>query len=111
MSGDAGQKGDQFGPVEPREVEPVDAREALSLCQPGRERMASVELIGAEGPDDEQPLVTPVAREIREQVARGPVRPMQVLDDEEDRSCRSEASEQPQDALEDADLHPIRGAR
>ncbi len=69
--------------------------------------MASVKLVGAEGADDEQTLRPAVAREVGEQVARGAVRPMEVLHDEEDGPPLAEAAEQPQDPLEDADLEPF----
>ena len=61
--------------------------------------------------DDEQALVARVAAEEREQVARRAVRPVQVLDDEQDRRRLAEPAEQPEHALEDADLEPLGLAR
>ena len=80
---DAGDELGQLASNEPEQVEPVDTWLAFSLSQPGRQRMPTMELVGAERPDDEQPLVAHVPPQECEQVARRAVRPMEILDDEQ----------------------------
>ncbi len=56
----------------------------FGLGQPAGQRMTPMELVGPEGPDDQQPLVAGVAGEEREQVAGGAIGPVEVLDDQQD---------------------------
>ena len=82
---DARQQLGQRSALESREVEAIHAGLPFRLGQPGRERMATMELVRPERADDAQPLVARVAPQEGEQVARRPVGPVEVLDDEQDR--------------------------
>ena len=84
---------------------------ALGLGQPAAQRVAAVKIVRPIGPDDEQSLAAGVPRQEGEQVARRSIRPLQVLDDEQDGRVIAEPTEQPQHALEDVDLEPVRVAR
>ena len=81
-AGDGGQQLDQLVALEPLEVDALDARLALRLGQPARQRMAAMQLVAAERPDDEQTFVARVAGKECEQVARRTIGPVQILDDE-----------------------------
>ncbi len=110
-AGDAGQQLDELATLEPRQVDALDARLALGLGQPRRQRMAAMQFVAPEGRDHEQSLVAGVAGQEGEQVAGRTVGPVQVLDDEQDRVRLAEPAEQPQGALEDAGLEPFGLAR
>ena len=88
---DARQQVHELAPLEPSQIEPVDLRLALGLGQPGRQRVPAMEFVRAERPDDAQSLVAHVPPQEREQVARRAVSPVEVLDDEEDRSVGRQA--------------------
>ncbi len=104
---DPGQKLDQLVALEAAEVESLDPRLPFRLGQPGGQRVSTVELIGAEGADDEQPLVARVAPQEGEEVAGRPVRPVEILDDEEDRAFSRQTAEQVEEPFEDPDLEPV----
>jgi hypothetical protein len=57
--------------------------------------MAAMELVDAEGRDDQQPLAADVARQEGEEVARGAVGPVEVLDDQQHRRLLGEPLEEP----------------
>ena len=67
-----------------RELDPLDPAGPLELGQERQERVAPVELVGAVGEDEHDRHVAEVADEEAEQVARRPVGPVEVLDDERD---------------------------
>jgi hypothetical protein len=48
--------------------------------------VAAVQVVGAVRPDDRDALAVQHAGEVRDQVARGGVGPVQVLDDQQDRA-------------------------
>ena len=85
-------------PIEPREVDPVDALVALELGQEGQEGATRVDLVGPDGGDEEHPLVAQVSREERQQVPRRAVGPLKVLDHEDDRGHRAIRSKTPRTA-------------
>ena len=107
VAGDRRQELDELVAFEAGEVDPLDPRLAFGLGEPGRQRMAAVELIGPERADDEQPLVACVAGQECEEVARRAIGPVQVLDDEEDRCRLAEPAEEAEDPLEDPGLEPF----
>ena len=111
VAGDHADHLDELVAVEPGQIDPVDPRLAFGLGQPAGQRMTAVQLVAAEGGDDEQALVPPRAREEGQQVAGRAVGPVRVFDDEQDRVRVGETAEEPEDALEDPDLEPIRLAR
>ena len=102
---------DELVAVEPGQVDPLDPRLAFGLGEPAGQRMPAVKLVAAEGRDDEQALVAPGPGEEGQQVARRAVRPVRVLDDEQDRVRLAEPAEEPEDAVEDPDLEPVGLAR
>ena len=79
---------DELIALEPGQVDPVDPRLAFGLGQPAGQRMTAVQLVAAEGRDDEQALVPAGAGEEGKQVAGRAVGPVRVLDDEQDRVGR-----------------------
>ena len=107
VAGDHADHLDQLIALEPGQVDPFDPRLAFGLGQPAGQRMAAVQLVAAEGGDDEQPLVARRSGEEGQQVARRAVGPVRVLDDEQDRVGVAETAEEPEDALEDPDLEPV----
>ena len=70
--------------AEALERDPLDARGALELGEHGTQRMAAVELVGAVRGEQEERLGPRVADEEDEEVARGGVGPVEVLDHQRD---------------------------
>ena len=77
--------------------DPLDARGALELGEDGAQRVAAVQLVGAVGGEQEERLGARVADEEDEEVARGGVGPVQVLDHQRD---GAEAVQQREQRLE-----------
>ena len=75
----------QFVTVEPGKVDAIDALVALELGQERQEGAARIDLVGPDGGDEQHPLVAKVAHQERQEVARRPVGPLEVLDHEEHR--------------------------
>ena len=82
---------------EPLERHPLDAGRALELGEDGAQRVAAVELVRPVRGEQEERLGPRVADEEDEEVARGGVGPMEVLDHQRD---GAEAVEQRQQSLE-----------
>jgi hypothetical protein len=98
---------DDLGDVVPRQgphVEPLQPRQPDQLRHPGPERVARLELIGAQGHDEQDPLVSQAADEEVHEVAARAVRPVDVLDRDDERDCAGEPVEGPSDQLEQAGL-------
>ena len=104
---DPGQEVGQLVSLEPHEVEAVHPGLPFRFGQPGGQGMTAMELIGAKRPDDAQAFDTHVPPQERQQVAGRSVRPVEVLDDEEDGPTGREPREQRQHPLEDPDLKPV----
>ena len=81
---DAGELLDHLVAAEALQRHPLDARGALQLGEDGTQRMAAVELVGAVGGEQEERLGPRVADEEDEEVARGGVGPVEVLDHQRD---------------------------
>ena len=81
---DAGELLDHLAAAEALQRHPLDARGALQLGEDGTQRMAAVELVGAVGGEQEERLGPRVADEEDEEVARGGVGPVEVLDHQRD---------------------------
>ena len=94
---DAGQLLGHLGAGEALERDPLDARGALELGEDGPKRVAAVQLVGAVGREHEERLGACVADEEDEEVARGGVGPVEVLDHQRE---RAEAVEQREQRLE-----------
>ena len=89
---------------EPRQLEEARVGVARELSEQRAERMAAVQLVRAVGADDQDPLAADCSCEEPDEVARRAVRPVQVLDDEEDGARLGERVEKRQERLEDARL-------
>ena len=95
---------DHLGVVEALERDALDARDALELGEQRPQRVAAVQLVGAVGDDQAQRLLARAAHEEGEEVARGGVRPVDVLEQEQDRRVAPEPLEQRQQRLEEPAL-------
>ena len=69
--------------------------------------MATVELLRAEGRDEEKPLVTQVPDEERQQIAGRAIGPVDVFDDEDDGLPLTETRQEDEDCLERPSLEPL----
>ena len=85
---------------QPRQLDPARPRVALELGQQRAQRVASVQLVGAVGGDDEHPLGPQAAREEDEERARRAVGPVDVLEHERERLLAAQQVEQRQQRLE-----------
>ena len=100
-------RGDHPGgvvPAEPLEVDPLEPAGPAELGEPRQERMPAVQLVGPIGETDDDAI----GGEARDQVGqREPgrrVRPVEVLDDEEDRAGRGQVLEDPEQGVEEVRL-------
>ena len=93
--------------IQPRELDPFDAGDAVDLGQPGQEGVAAVELVTTEGRNDEQPLIANVADEKGEEFPSRVVGPMDVLDDEHDHPLLAEPTQQVEQRLVQAAPRPF----
>jgi len=101
---DAGELLGHLVAAEALERDPLHARHALELGQHRPQRVAAVQLVGAVGDDQAERLGARAAHEEDEEVARGGIRPVQVLEHERDRLLAAEPIEQGQKPLEDVGL-------
>ena len=69
--------------------------------------MTAVELVRAEGRDDEKSLVTQVPDEERQQIAGRAIGPVDVFDDEDDGLPLAETRQEDEDRLERPSLQPL----
>jgi hypothetical protein len=90
--------------VERSHLDPHRARAAFELREQRPKRVAAVELVGAVGRHHEHALGAERASEEGEERARGAVRPMDVLDREDQRLLATELVEHRQKRLEQAAL-------
>jgi hypothetical protein len=84
----------RLGAGEALQLEPLDPSQAVELGQEPTHRVAAVQVVRTVGADHEQPGVADLADENGEQVASGPVGPVQVLDDEQHRGLGAQPLEQ-----------------
>ncbi len=92
---DSGQLRAELFAAEALDRDPRGCLGALDLGQERAQRMAPVQFVDAEGRDDQQSLAADVARQEREEVARGAVGPVKILDDEQHRRLLGEPLEEP----------------
>jgi hypothetical protein len=90
-----------------RPLEALDPGQPVRLGQPRAEWMAPMELVGPIGPDHEQSFGAGIPRQERGDVPSRSIVPMEILEDQGDRSPLAERSEQRQQTLEDARLDPF----
>jgi hypothetical protein len=86
----------------------LDDGGALGLGHQRAQGMAAVQLVGAVGGEEQDALLARVAHEEGQEVARGAVGPVDVLEDEHERLRLGQAPQQREQQLEDA---PLRGRR
>jgi hypothetical protein len=94
--------GDQVGQLAPGQAGQLDLlgpAGPLQLGQEGPQRVAAVQLVGAVG-EDQGHAGPEVAHQVSEQVAGGPVGPVQVLDHQQDGTAGGQAVEDPEEQLE-----------
>ena len=99
-----GEQPSQLVTIEPGKVDAIDALVALELGQERQEGAARIDLVGPDGGDDQHPLVSKVAHQERQEIARRLVGPLEVLDHEEHGAESGDPFEDPEDELEQADL-------
>ena len=99
-----GQQVRQLIAVEPAEVDPVDPVGALQLRDIRADHVSRVQLVGAQGGQDEHPVVAQVSGQERQQVARRRIRPLQILDHEHQGRHRGQPFDDAQHELEQAPL-------
>ncbi len=98
----------ELGAVERAQVEPVHPPATIELGQERAQRMPAVELVGAVGGDDHDPLGAQVAHQEREEIAGRAIRPVQILEHEQQRAVSRRAPQEAERKLEQATLR--RGA-
>ena len=95
---------DQLGDlvtVEAREIEAVRGTRTVELGEHRPERMAAVEVVGAERADHEHARVAQVAREEHEEVTRRVIGPVQVFEHEQRRHDVAEALQRAEQVFEE----------
>ena len=95
--------------VEWSQVDPLDVAVSAGLGQLHEERMTQLERLCPERPDHHDPPSTEVSDDEREQVPRRGIAPVEVFQDEDQGSVRTEALQQRERQLEQPSL--IRRAR
>ena len=91
---DPRQLGDHLLAREALERHALDDRGALGLGHQRPQRMAAVQLVGAVGREKQDALVARVAHEEGQEVARGAVGPVDVLEDEHERPRLAQPAQQ-----------------
>ena len=94
----------QLVTIEPGKVDAIDALVALELGQERQEGAARIDLVGPDRGDEQHTLVSKVAHQERQEVARRLVGPLEVLDHEKHGAESGDPFEDPEDELEQADL-------
>lgn len=90
--------------VEASQVDAIDALATLDFGEVGHERAVRVELVGPDRGDEEDPLVTEIPGQEGKKVSGGRIGPLEILDDDDDRSHLGESVEDPEHEFEEPDL-------
>ena len=101
---DPGELRDDLLAREALQCDALDDRGALGLRHQRPQGMAAVQLVGAVCRDEQHALVARVAHEEGQEVARGAVRPVDVLEDEHQRLRLGQPSQEGEQELEHATL-------
>ena len=101
----------RLGPVQRRELDALDRREAAELGHEREDGVATVDLVASICEDQQHPVVALVAGEVAHQVAGRSVGPVHVLDHQRGRSIGGQAADDAEDALEQASLRRRLGRR
>jgi hypothetical protein len=99
LAEDAGQQLGQLAAVQPSELQALGPAAALQLRQERPQRVAAVQLVAAVGQHQRHPAAK-VPDQEAEQVAGGPVGPVQVLHHQQDTAVGGQAVQHPQQQLE-----------
>lgn len=91
-----------LGAVEAGQFDAADRAEAVEFGEEGAQRVAAVDVVGAVGGEDDEAAGAQRAQEVGEEVAGGGVRPVQVLQDEDDRPVGGEAFQEADGEFEEA---------
>ena len=75
------------------QIDTLDAAGRVKLREERTQRVAPVEFVAAVGHDEQEVLVAHAASQEEQQVARGAIGPMQVLDDDRERLLHGEPPE------------------
>ena len=94
----------QLGAIETSELDAFHSACPLLFGEERQQRVAPVELVGPIRRREDDRSMPKVAAEEPEQVQRGLVRPVDVLDDGEQRRALGNASQEAEDVLEEASL-------
>ena len=108
MAADSGRRGvrhvgqdfGQRGGGQRPEFDKRDHGQPQQLRDDAAQRVAAVQVVGAVRADDRDALAVQHAGEERDQVARGGVGPVQVLDDKQDRAVDGELGQQAEHGAE-----------
>ena len=105
---DRGDLSGDVGAIEPLQVQAARPRIALEFGQPGHDRVAVRQSVGPDGQHEQQAVSFEVAGQEGHEVARPPIDPVQVLEDQQRRGVGTEVAEQPQHEPEQARLGETR---
>ena len=104
-----GHEGADLAPPERAELDPLDVVLPLQLGDLHEQRLAVADLVAPHRGHDEDGTGAEHAREVRQEIERGPVRPLEVLDDEHERSLPGDPLEDVEDGLEELGSRPSPG--
>ncbi|MGA2513068.1 MAG: hypothetical protein ABSG37_05570 [Candidatus Limnocylindrales bacterium] len=100
----AGQLGRQLIAVKARQFEPLHATRPLEFGEHTQQGVSAVQLVAAICGEYQAPALPEGADEIGQQIQRGPVRPVEILDDQHERTLGGEPREEARAKLEEATL-------
>ena len=92
---------------EPVQLDALDAGGPVHLGQPRQQRVAPMELVAAERDQEQQPLLLGIADQEGQELPGGVVRPVEVLDGEDDRSPLAQPAQQLEERLVGSAAGPI----
>ena len=86
------------------QVDPLCMRGPAEFGEQRPQRVIAIEIVGAVARDHEETLIVEVVGQERQQVARGAIGPMEVLEDQDDRSILREVLEEREEREEERRL-------
>ena len=98
--GDGLELASDVGSAEPAEIHADGTRRPADLGHPGEDGVAGGEVVGATGQERHERLRRHVADEEGDQVTRGGIDPLDVLDHGQRRCGRAEPAEETEESLE-----------
>ncbi len=106
----AGELLGQLGTAEARQLQALHAAVACQLAEQPAQRVQAVQLVAAEGEQQQHRAGAQVGGEEGDQVAGGAVRPVQVLDDQQQRRAYRQPLDHAEQQLEQPPLAGIHGS-